>query len=162
MEVRNFLNASIPADNVSQDLLIHARLFVFADKWLISALSELAFHKLHRDICEYNIVEDEGAEIVELLKYCFAPTNSGGDVENKNEVNEDDTLEELKELVFAYAACKSEQLLRYTQFRRLLQQNGRYGAAIHRCCQLSVLLSIDGLAELELNSPRTLQCYCLG
>ena len=123
--VRNFLNAKIPADEVADDLLIHARVFVFADKWLISELKELALHKLHRDICEYNIIEDEGAEVAKLLEYCFATTSSGGDEDNEHELerNNGDFLE-LKELVVAYAACKSEQLLRCTQFRRLLQEPG--------------------------------------
>ena len=123
--VRNFINAKILADEVADDLLIHARVFVFADKWLISELKELALHKLHRDICEYHIMEDEGAKVVKLLEYCFATTSSGGDVDNEHELQRNNgDFRELKGLVFAYAACKSEQLLRCTQFRRLLQNSG--------------------------------------
>jgi hypothetical protein len=123
--VRNFLNAKIPADEVANNLLIHARVFAFADKWLISDLKELALHKLHRDICEYHIMEDEGAELVKLLEYCFATASSGGDVDNEHELERNNgDFPELKELVVAYAACRSEQLLRYTQFRRLFQKPG--------------------------------------
>jgi hypothetical protein len=123
--MRKFLNAKIPADEVADDLLIHARVFLFADKWLISELKELALHKLHRDICEYHIIEDEGAQVVKLLEYCFATTSSGGDVHNEHELERNNgDFRELKELVFAYAACKSEQLLQCTQFRRLLQNSG--------------------------------------
>lgn len=110
---------------MSQNLLIHARVFVLADKWLISALKELALHKLHRDICEYHITEDEGAEVAKLLKFCFDTTVSGSTVDGENESEcKNDAFGELKELVCAYAACKSEELLQCTHIRRLLQQSG--------------------------------------
>jgi hypothetical protein len=71
-ESATFLSAKIPADEVTHGLLIHARAFVFAGKWLISELRELTLHKLHRGICEYRIIEDEGAKVVKLLERCFA------------------------------------------------------------------------------------------
>ena len=114
--MRNFLDTGIPVAEVSPKLLIHAQLFIFADKWLISALKELALHRLHRDICEYQIGRDEGAELVRLLRCCFAN-------ESKSEPN-NGAFPELKELVCAYAGCMSEELLQYKQFRGLIQQSG--------------------------------------
>lgn len=116
ISVRNFLDTGISVVEVSPKLLIHAQLFIFADKWLISALKELALHRLHREICEYQIGRDEGAELVRLFRCCFAN-------ESESEPN-NGAFPELKELVCAYASCKSEELLQCKQFRELIQQSG--------------------------------------
>jgi hypothetical protein len=48
--IRNSLESVIPIDEASNNLLADARLFVFADKWLISPLKELTLHKWRRDL----------------------------------------------------------------------------------------------------------------
>ena len=74
-------------DEVSQELHVHAQIFVFANKWRSTALKDLALHKLRREICEYHILEDEGIEVVNLRKYCFDTNISGNDMDPENDTD---------------------------------------------------------------------------
>ena len=123
--IRNALDAKIPTDRPSNDLLAHARLFIFADKWLVSPLRELTLHKLHRDLSEYSIEEHGIIELIRILKYCFYELPAGD--ERSPESREDSqptNFSELKELIITYAACRSEEFMKYTEFRTMLKECG--------------------------------------
>lgn len=127
LRIRNALGAGVPTDWPSNNLLAHARLYVFADRWLVTPLKELTLHKLHLDLCEYSMDEHGDIEMIKILKYCFSELLTGD--EQRPESKEDgqaSTFSELRELAITYAACKSEELLKYAQFRTMLKDCGEF------------------------------------
>lgn len=61
-------------DEPSDDLIDHARLWVFAECYDIPALRDLCLHKLHRDLVMFNLSERNSDEMVNLLEYIATNT----------------------------------------------------------------------------------------
>ena len=91
---------------------------MFAEKYLIPDLKELALFLLHSELRTYHISEAGGADFVKLVRYAYERTSHQGREDGKN------NLSRLKAVVMEYAACWLDQLLRCQTFRDLLEENG--------------------------------------
>lgn len=89
-------------------LLTHARVFVFAERFNVDDLGNLALGKLHNSLCTFPLRVANAEDIVELLKFCYQDMELVG-------------MGPMRELVTRYVACKVHLLADYPSFKRLVQ-----------------------------------------
>ncbi|KAI9675255.1 MAG: hypothetical protein M1817_001157 [Caeruleum heppii] len=101
----------------TDDLLTHARIYIFAEMYDIPLLRKRALSKLHQTLIHlqpYHENDDQIAQIVRLIEYTYNNTTSGS-----REPDDD-----LRSLVIHYAACVVETLEPDGRFRELLEAEG--------------------------------------
>lgn len=114
--VKKLLKIVYPPDRCTNDVLSHAKLFLFAEQYMIDPLKALCLHKLHRDLGELK-VKDSVREIVKLLDYTYEETCADiGVVEGVGK--------RLRELAMAYAASQAQELVLFKDFQQLLLKGG--------------------------------------
>ena len=104
-------NASAPKTTTS--LLYHAKIYVFAEKYLIDSLRMLCLRKLHANLRDFDLTLQTSGLILEVLEFTYAQTE-------RKESRDD----ELRMLIVHYATCKGEILKQNPNFRSLLDANG--------------------------------------
>ena len=102
-------------EDCTEVFLCHARLYVFAEKYDIGRLRQLALHKLHRTLAKFNLYEEWVGDIVGLIRYSY-----------NNICDRSGSIEELRSFAIHYAACKVEHLTPSTQFQSLLESAGSF------------------------------------
>ncbi|KAJ5566228.1 hypothetical protein N7535_007866 [Penicillium sp. DV-2018c] len=125
------VSKSSPADTGSTDLpyiTFHAKLYVFATRYLIPALAQLCLRKLHRDLLALSLPGDETSDasasqmsdglaaakarmVLNLVHYAYTKTARLEPITptSATQLREN----ELRRLVVHYAACKVKELARY-------------------------------------------------
>ncbi|KAJ5124581.1 uncharacterized protein N7515_008406 [Penicillium bovifimosum] len=117
-----------PIDRGSTDLpyiTFHAKVYVFATRYLIPALAQLCLRKLHRDLLVLSLPSDETSEsqifdglaaskarmVLNLVHYAYTKTARLEPITptSATQLREN----ELRRLVVHYAACKVKELARY-------------------------------------------------
>jgi hypothetical protein len=101
-------NTSAPQTTIS--LLYHAKIYVFAEKYLIDNLRMLCLRKLHANLRDFDLTLQTSGLILEVLKFAYAQTE-------RKESRDD----ELRMLIVHYAACKGEILKENPNLRSLLE-----------------------------------------
>lgn len=109
-------------------LTFHAKVYVFAIRYLIPALAQLCLQKLHRNLLQLSIADAESLDpfsgqdsgglaahqapmVLDLLRYAYTKTTR---LEPINPTSATQLREnELRRLVVHYAACKIKDLARY-------------------------------------------------
>jgi len=104
-----------PKDEITSKVTEHAKLLVFADKFLLQPLKDLCTHKLHRDLIEYDVKVSGVAEIADLFRYVYDNTY------NELEITDGS---ELRKLVMVFAVCKAKMLVEDCDFADLIQSGG--------------------------------------
>lgn len=94
-------------------LLYHAKIYVFAEKYLIDNLRMLCLRKLHAALRDFDLTLQTSGLILEVLEFTYAQTE-------RKESRDD----ELRMLIIHYAACKGEILKQNPNLRSLLEANG--------------------------------------
>ena len=100
----------------SESLLYHAKIYLFAEKYLIDNLRIHSLRKLHASLQDFDLTLQTSGDILELLEFAYTYTARQESSEN-----------ELRALVVHYAACKTEILKRNVNLRSLLEANGEIG-----------------------------------
>lgn len=80
------------------DLLAHAKIYVFATRYLVDPLREQCLKSLHRDLCNSALNEPTMTHILDLLVY--------------------------RMLVILYISCEARTLAENTRFRHILDDYG--------------------------------------
>lgn len=93
--------------------LCHASLYVFADRYGIGLLGELAIKKLRRVLSRFTLHAERTNDIVELVKYIYA-----------NTMDLDTGIDRLRDLISDYVVCHLEKIVKDEAFSKLLQENG--------------------------------------
>jgi hypothetical protein len=104
-------------DELSEKLVCHAKLYVFATIYMVQPLKELCLHKLSRDLEAFDFGNDFAGEFTELFRYVYVNTSG----------NDDATIgtgSELRDLVVTYAVCKAEFLVENKAFLEALEEGG--------------------------------------
>lgn len=114
---------SDPQTRYKDVFLSHARVHMMAEYYGIQKLSQLALHKLHRTLCNFELHDERVDDIVSLLRYCF----------------KEDERVQLRELVAMYSVCHFEKLWQNEEFRRLLNTYAELSVAVLS----SVLVRVD-------------------
>lgn len=112
-EAKEHLAKLRPVDHPTSEVSHHAKLYVFANMYLIGGLKQLCLHKLHRDLMVLEPKEDNVSAVIELLEYTYDNTA-------KEEDNSEGVGIELRELVMAYAASRAFELINFEKFREML------------------------------------------
>lgn len=99
--------------NSAPSLLYHAKLYVFAEKYLIGSLRTHCLRKLHHELHDFPLTVQTSDDILEVLEFIYTHTERKGS-------NDD----QLRTLIVHYAACKAEILKQNTGLRRLLDEYG--------------------------------------
>jgi hypothetical protein len=122
VELRAHLKQMKPEDELSDKLVYHAKLYVFANMYMIESLKGLCLHKLLRDLAGFEVEGDSAGEVAELLRYVYANTSANDD-------GTEGTGSELRDLVITYAACKAEFLVKDKAFLEMLEEGGEAASA---------------------------------
>lgn len=88
------------------DILVHAKTYVFATKYLIEPLRQQSLGSLHRDLCAYSLTIESSRLIFDILDFVY---NNTGRMEPDGESS-------LRELLMHYVASKLLILSRNKDF----------------------------------------------
>jgi hypothetical protein len=111
-------------------LLPHAKLWVFADRYLINDLKALCLHMLHRELLFFKINAGSAFQIFELLSYVYNPENTRQSDEDASEDGNEVYVNELRDLVISYAACIINELRDFKEYRETLRNGGDLAAEL--------------------------------
>jgi hypothetical protein len=115
--VQTFVESSLTKVPIIGNLLAHAKVHVFAEKYLVKEFGQMACHLLHREMLEYSVDKFGSGGIVGILEYAY---QNSGDVSGSN------TVDSLKHLALRYAAAHSDKLLTCRAFCSLLRDGGEF------------------------------------
>lgn len=113
-------HGKIASSSYEPDLLAHAKIYVFADRYLIDSLRDQCLKSLHRDLCNFSINLQDIEEILELLEYTYEQTGRQSSSE----------IHSLRSVVIHYTACEIRTLIEETRFRSLLDSCGEMGSEL--------------------------------
>ncbi|KAJ9637997.1 hypothetical protein H2204_004587 [Knufia peltigerae] len=102
-----------PWEDYSVVFLCHAKVYVFSDRYTISALRDLALQKLRLTLTRYTLFETRTDDIVELVKYIYS-----------NTVDMNNGMDRLRALVMDYLVCHVEIIVKDKNFLAMLQEPG--------------------------------------
>jgi len=98
-------------------LLFHCKLYVFAQMYLIASLKQLTLCKLHAELKVLDLRPETSDEVLETLEFAYTKTERGYDCKD-----------ELRHLLVAYAASKTDVLKQNAAFHLLLDAHGELGS----------------------------------
>ena len=75
-ELHAYLAEPKPQDTSSNMLSAHAKLYLFAQEYMIQPLQDLCLHKLNRDLMAFAVEAHNIAEVVDLLVYTYENTSN--------------------------------------------------------------------------------------
>lgn len=87
-----------PTQNFTPVFLAHARLYLFADKYLIRLLKQLALQKLQQTLVRFELYPERINDIIELIRYSYSDDNTL-----------DNGSDELRALVILYVASRRKE-----------------------------------------------------
>lgn len=96
------------------DFLAHAKLYVFATRYLVDPLREQCVKSLHRDLCSLSLNKETTTYILDLLEYTYEQTSR----------QEPDGCYSIRALIILYISCEVQTLVENTRFRRILDEHG--------------------------------------
>lgn len=100
------------------DLLFHARLSIFATRYLVHSLQEQTIASLHRDLKNWPLKDGTEWMIFNLLEFTY---------DNAGRQDPGVSLS-LRKLVNHYIPCVAHFLRSYVRFRKIIDRNGEMGA----------------------------------
>ena len=116
IEMEQYLLVGSPADVPVDNLVAHARLWVFANMYMVGSLEELCLHKLHRDLLALDLTEETVPKVTELAAYVYGQESTTIDPANAKLSP--------RTLTLAYMAQNSESLLKYDDFKQFIDMGG--------------------------------------
>lgn len=102
-------------------LTFHAKVYVFATRYLIEPLRKLSLRHLHRELCRFPVTVKNSQEIFDLAEYTYTNTT-------RDEV----WGPQLRELVSHYLACKVHIFVNDSRWTQLLDNYGEVGSDLVR------------------------------
>lgn len=119
----NFAHTCDPAinkgsnENISEVLLMHASLYVFAEKWGVDSLKKLTLFKLHQTMSILWLDLPKVPHIVKLARYVYSDERTP-DLNNG--------IDQLRELVCLYVAANTEVMSEHPTFIELIEEGGAF------------------------------------
>lgn len=118
-EFRSLKFRSGPASpSPDPDILFHAKLYVFATKYLIKPLRKQCLQSIHRDLCNFSLNHESTSVILDLLDFTYMHTGRA----------EPGGKSLLRDLVIHYAACEARTLADDEKFAVILDSNREMGS----------------------------------
>ena len=110
-----------PQEDWTRVFLSHARLYAFADRYLIAPLMDLVVQKLRGTLTNLKPHYEQLDSIVALLEYTYSKTP-----------DRSEPIDKLRDLLAHYAACIVEHLDTVPKFTDLLKKEGALGGDVIR------------------------------
>lgn len=95
-------------EDYTNNFLLHARIYVFAECYGIAGLMNLSLNELHGTLVRFTLYKERINDVVTLIRYCY----------------ENLVPEPLREVVALYTACKLEKLWLSEEFHALVEAYG--------------------------------------
>lgn len=92
-----WLKALDPQLQAMNEPIKDAKVYVFAEKYFVTGLPELALFLLHCELIAYDLSEAGGIDFVELVRYAYAKTSHQDGMDG-------DSISAIKALIMEYAA----------------------------------------------------------
>ena len=102
-----------PNEDYSEVFLCHARLYVFAEKYDIQPLKDLALEELQATLAIFTLYQERTGDVISLLRYVYANTREP--VKG---------VEDMRALLTHYVGCKMDTLMKDDNFRELMIEDG--------------------------------------
>jgi hypothetical protein len=104
--------------SLDPDILFHAKLYVFATRYIVDGLRTQCLKSLHRDLCAFPLNKANVSQILALLEFTY----------NNTARKEPGGRSRLRDLVIHYVACKAPTLADDENLSLLLDSNGEMGS----------------------------------
>lgn len=104
-----------PSENIGEVLLIHASLYVLAEKWGIDRLKRLTLFKIHKTLGMFSLDTPKLEHIIHFVRYAYSDERTP-DLETK--------MDGLRELICQYIAAHAEFTSGDTTFTALIEEGG--------------------------------------
>jgi hypothetical protein len=104
-------------ENVGEVLLIHASLYVLAEKWGGDSLKKLSLFKLHTTLGILQLDPPRARAIVDLARYAYS---------DENIPDLDNGLDGLRELICEYILSRVEVVSKQATFLDLMEEGGPF------------------------------------
>lgn len=105
-------NRGLSLENQPEAFLLHAKLFVFAEKYDIQALKMLSIHNLHYSLSHHQLLPQHIPHITNLIHYSYENTQASDDL--------------LRELLASYVELEMAVLIEAKPFEELLEEGGDF------------------------------------
>jgi hypothetical protein len=102
-----------PSENIGEILLIHASLYVLAEKWGIDRLKRLTLFKIHKTLSMFSLDTPKLEQIIHFVRYAYSDQTTP-DLDTK--------IDGLRELICQYIAAHAEFTSRDTTFTALIEE----------------------------------------
>jgi hypothetical protein len=96
---------------VSDDIVAHARLWAFADTYLVDHLQDTCLHLLHRDLVGFRINAESVGDIIDLIEYVWDNT-----LEPNDRGRSVGSHRLLRSLILKYILAHGDELSSYSEF----------------------------------------------
>lgn len=110
---------SYPAQDFTEVLLAHAKVYTFATMTSIPELRNLALNNLQQTLKGFVVYPERVRDLVELARYAYS---------NGASRSADGTMDSLRELVVSYIACEITTIRRCPEFVQLLEEGGEFAS----------------------------------
>ena len=102
-----------------------AKLYGFADTYMVDGLNRISLHLLHRDLINLEINATTIEEVVELISFTYDNTAREGS-------NSIALGEGLRQVVMAFVAWRANWLPSYQTFNDLIEEGGNFATDFTR------------------------------
>ena len=99
-------------ESYTEVFLCHARMYVFAEKYDIQPLKQLALKKLQETLAIYTLYPERVEDVLTLLKYVYANTSES-----------DPEQEDIRTMLAHYIGCEMEILVKDGEIKDLFSEN---------------------------------------
>lgn len=110
-----------PCEEYTETFLSHARIYVFADKYSISNLRQLALRRLHETLTVFTLYEERISDITCLLSFSY-----------DNTPDRNESVDELRRLVVKFVCCHISRVHRDTRLVDMLKAQGSFSVDLLR------------------------------
>jgi hypothetical protein len=114
--VQDLLLNSSPNDIPVDNLVAHAKLWEFAEMYMVRDLKQLCLHKLHRDLAAFEITAQNVEQLITLYTFVYQSDTCGKE--------SSDSPTTLRTLMASYSIHQAKKLLEFEDFLRLLREGG--------------------------------------
>jgi len=104
-----------PNENIDEILLIHASLYVLAEKWGIDKLKRITLFKIHKTLSLFNLDTPKLQHVIRFVRYAYSDETTP-DLETK--------IDDLRELICQYLAANAKFISRDATFLALIEEGG--------------------------------------
>jgi hypothetical protein len=111
-------------DNVAGVLLAYARLYVFADQYLIEDLKKSAMRGLRTYLLETDIFPLTRGGVIDLIRYVY-------DSDHTHSSSEGQPLDPLRKTVVQFIVLHLDVFSDFLEHRQLLREGGDYAMDLH-------------------------------